>query len=175
MACVGQQSLSISFATVADTNNFDCGFVAEFKKQAIVAATQAETGLWRLELFHIPIASRDVTVEAVQDIESRLAVDAAQIAAGFLGPANGKTCSLPLTHEPNSRRTSSCETALPSASDARARSSAAATSGVRSSSSTGAAAKDAESGSTITSSKLRTAGTFSSASTSSSKCACRRC
>ena len=69
---------------------------------------------------------------------------------------------------PNSRRTSSCGMPSPRASEARARSSAAVVSCVTSLSSTGAEARERDSGSTITSSRLRTAFTFSSGSRSSS-------
>ena len=58
---------------------------------------------------------------------------------------------------PNSRRISSCGMPSPRVSDARARRSASAVSGVISSSSTGAKTSERASGSTIASSRLRTA------------------
>jgi hypothetical protein len=146
-------------------------YAAELRK----AQQEAKAGLGRLELLHVTISGGEVSVGAVEDIEGGLTVDAAQICAGFVRPNDGQAREgLLLTHISNSRRTSSCGMPSPRASDARARSNAVTVSGVRSSSSTGAIARERDSGSTMTSRRLRTTGTFSSGNASSRKCACWR-
>lgn len=91
-----------------DADDFDGGLILKFKKQPVVAAAEPKASLRRLELLYVAVASSEVAVSAMKNIESSLAVDAAQIGAGFFGPTDGNARGgLLLAHRPNSRRTSS--------------------------------------------------------------------
>ena len=81
-----QGSSAIGFAAMADAGDFDGGFVPVLEEKPVVAAAEAEAGLRGLELLHVAVARGEVTVRAVEDVESGLAVDAAKIGAGFAGP-----------------------------------------------------------------------------------------
>jgi hypothetical protein len=54
---------------MSDVDDFDKGLIPEFKKQPVVGATELNTGLRRLELFHVAVASCEVAVRAAKDVE----------------------------------------------------------------------------------------------------------
>src|ERR1035441_4567485 len=171
------QRSAVRLATVAHGGNLDAVVALPIEEHAVIAAPQPESGQRRFELLHVPAAAGPVAVDAVQNLQRRLAFDGAQVGAGFGRPMDLDPFRLRrLAHCrcPNSRRISSCGMPSPRASDARARSSAAAVSGVSASSSTGARASERSSGSTNTSSRLRTAFSLSAGNRSSSAWACWR-
>src|SRR5271157_4639383 len=140
--------------------DLDGVFVLVVEEHPVVGTAKPEACQRRPEPLRIPAAVCQVTTDTIQNLHGRLAVNGAQAGAGFRRPDYRDSLGRGfLTHwlSPNSRRISSCGMPSPRASDARARSSAAAVSGVTSSSSTGARASERSSGSTITSSRLRTA------------------
>ena len=61
---------------MAYADDFDGCFVPVLEEEAVIAATEAEAGLRRLELFHIAVASGEIAVGAVKDFEGCRAVDA---------------------------------------------------------------------------------------------------
>src|SRR5206468_6940552 len=117
---------------------------------------ETEIGARWFEFLHIALAMEQVAIEALENLESGFAIDGAEIGARFRRPDDGDTFrfgrSFFRAHffKPNSRRTSSWGMPSPRSSDARARSRAAAVSGVISSPSMPAWARERESGSTIT-------------------------
>jgi hypothetical protein len=165
---------AVGFAAIADADDLNGGFVAELEEQPVVAATKAEAGLRWPELLHVAVAGCEVAIRAVEDVERGLAVDAAQIGAGFVGPHDKGGRALAARSPIELAEDVLVRVPSPRASEVRARSSAAAVSGVSSSSSTGAEARERDSGSTMTSRRLRTAAIFSSGSASRRKCACSR-
>jgi len=60
------------------------------KEDTVVAAAEAESCSGRLELLYVAVAGREVSTDAVQDIESGLAVDGAKIGLALWGPRGGK-------------------------------------------------------------------------------------
>ena len=92
---------------MANAYDLDGRFVSVLKEQTIIAAAESEAGLRWLELLHIAIARGKVAVGTVENVKGSLAVDAAQIGAGFIGPKDKQAQDWLVTHKPNSRSTSS--------------------------------------------------------------------
>jgi len=130
------------------------------EEYALVAAAKTEAGVRRLEFLHVAGAVRQVAIHAVENLHRGFAVDGAEIDAALGRPDDGDPLGrFRFGHlsRPNSRRMSSWGMPSPRASEARARSIAAAVSGVISSSSTGAEASERDSGPVITWSRWTTA------------------
>src|SRR5205814_1822457 len=155
---------------VLHAGNLDGVLLSEIEEHPIVATAETEAGQGCLELFHVAGAAGQVAIDTVENLHGGIPFDHPNICTGFRRPDDRD----PLRRgffvhwfRPNSRRISSCGMPSPRASEARARCRAAAVSGVISSSSIGARASERASGSTSTSSRLRTAFSFSAGSMSS--------
>lgn len=80
------------------------------REEPVVAAAEAEVRAWRLQFLHVANAVGQVAVQAVENLHGGLAVDGAEIGAGFRGPDDGDSLGRGvLAHlvSPNSRRISS--------------------------------------------------------------------
>jgi hypothetical protein len=71
---------------VKDADDLNGSAAPVFEKEPVVAAAKAVSTLRRLQLLDVPVARREVAIHAVEDVEGGLAIDAAQIGAGFYGP-----------------------------------------------------------------------------------------
>src|SRR5260370_30452818 len=143
--------LTVSLPSVADSRDLDriCGFIIE--KHAIVAAAETKTDARGLKLLHVANAVGQIAVNAVQNLHRRFPINCSQLSASLGRPSHGDPgCLSGHLLSPNSRSISPCGMPSPRASEARARSSAAAVSDVIASSSTGTEASERDTGSTIT-------------------------
>ena len=144
---------AVGFAAIANGGNVDGVLVPLIEEHAVVAAAEAEAGERRFEILHVAGVVGQVAIHAVKNLHGGFAVDGADIGAGLWRPDDGDPFRrLRFGHlsRPNSCRTSSWGMPSPRASEARARSIAAAVSGVISSSSTGAEASERDNGPVIT-------------------------
>ena len=151
---------AVGFAAVEDAGDPNGVFAVWIEEEAVVAAAETEVGARRFEFLHVALAVEQVAIEAVENLQSRFAIDGANIGARFRRPNDGDAwveVSSWLTS--SSRTRAGCRHAGCLLRDraTRARSRAAAVSGVISSSSTGARASERESGSTMTPRRFRTA------------------
>ena len=80
---------AVCFAAVSDAGDGEDVLAGLDKEDAIVAAAEAESGLRRLELFYIAVAGGEVSVYTVENVESGLAVDGAEVRTGIERPDNG--------------------------------------------------------------------------------------
>jgi hypothetical protein len=78
-----QDNSAVGFAAMSNASNGDDVLAGLDKEDAVVAATETEACLWRLELLHVAVAGGKVSVYAVEDVESGLAVDGAEIRTGI--------------------------------------------------------------------------------------------
>ena len=74
---------AVSILAVADGSDFDGVVVFQIKEHAIVAATETKAGQRGLQLFDIAGAAGEIAIHAVKDLQSRFAVDDAEIDAGL--------------------------------------------------------------------------------------------
>lgn len=58
------------------------------EEDAVVAAAEAEATLGRFKLLHVSVPGAEVAVDAVKDVDRRLAIDCAKISACFGRPEN---------------------------------------------------------------------------------------
>lgn len=151
---------AVGFAAVADGGDVDGVLVPLIEEHAVITTAKTVAGERRFEFLHVASAVSQLAIYAVENLHRGFTGDSAEIGTGLGRPDH----SDPLGRwrfghlsRPNSCRMSSWGMSSPRASEARARSSAAAVSGVISSSSTGADASERDSGPVITCSRWTTA------------------
>src|ERR1039458_7867138 len=130
---------AVGLSAIPDAGDLDGALVLVVEEHPVIATPEPETGQRGLELLHVANTVGQVAIHTVENLHGGLALDGAQIGAGFRRPDAGDSLGVRvLAHfaSPNSRRISSWGMPSPRASDARAHSNAAAVSGVISSSST---------------------------------------
>src|SRR5579863_8434567 len=158
MACssrIGTDNLAVGITAIAAASDFDGIFALEIEENSVVTTAETETAQRGLELFHVAGTMEQVAINAVKNLDGFFPLDCPQVNSGFMRPGDRDPLGrgvLAHCFSPNSRRISSCGIPSPRASEARARSSAAAVSTVISSSSTGRLA-----GSRMASRRLTTA------------------
>lgn len=74
---------AVGLAPVADGGDGDGVFVLLVEEDAVVAAAEAEAGLGRLEFLDVAVASAQVAIEAVENLNRRFAIDSMEIGAGL--------------------------------------------------------------------------------------------
>src|SRR5271165_335848 len=98
--------LTIGFAAVSDCCDRDRVLIFEIEEHAVVAAAEAESSEWSLQLLHVAGAASEVTIHTVEDLHGGFAVD---------GDRGDPLRRWRLAHllRPNSRRMSSWEMPSP--------------------------------------------------------------
>jgi len=101
-------NLSVCVSAVADSGDGDANLSDLLEEDAIVGVAETESGHGSFELLHIAVARGKVAVDAVEDVESGLAVDGSDVGLRVERPDNGEAgwgrC---FAHRPNSRSISS--------------------------------------------------------------------
>ena len=74
---------AVSLASMADAGDLYRGLVPVIEEDAIIATAETKAGFRRFELFHIASAVGQVTVNAVENLNSGLPINGPQIGTGF--------------------------------------------------------------------------------------------
>lgn len=77
---------AVGLAPVPDASDGDAVFSDLLEEDPVVSAAETEADHGRLELLYIAAASDKIPVDAVEDVESDLAVDGAEIGLSFERP-----------------------------------------------------------------------------------------
>jgi hypothetical protein len=81
--------LTVSVAAIADAADLNCIVFLLVEEHAVVAAAEPEARERRFELFHVPHADGQVTIDAVENLYRNFAVYGAEIGSGIRRPNDG--------------------------------------------------------------------------------------
>jgi len=97
-------NLSVCVSAVADAGDGDADLSDLLEEDAIVCVAETESGHGGFEFLHIAAAGGKVAVDAVEDVESGLAVDGSEVGLRVERPDDGEAGrGRSFAHRPNSR------------------------------------------------------------------------
>jgi hypothetical protein len=84
--------LSVGFAAVSDGGDRNPVLILEIEEHAVVAAAEAESSAWWLELLYVAGAAGEVAIHAIENLQGGFAVDSTKISAGLRLPHRRDRC-----------------------------------------------------------------------------------
>lgn len=81
-------SSTISILPMANGSDFNGVVIFQIEEYPVIAAAETEADERRFQFFHITRPAEEISVQTIKNLQGGLAVDSAEISAGFRGPVD---------------------------------------------------------------------------------------